>query len=195
METDLGQQLGFVLVAVVSFEEDGVGNGRHIWNIGEVNTIRYIKVCGTMKLFIIQSCFISLTVPLQLTLVSNILYAVVIFLTKLSILFLYLRMFRFDRVVFLGVHLLIWVTFLFYFGSVFIQLFQCSPREKIWLPETSGTCIDQAAWTLVFAVFNTATNTLILLLPIYALGCMKADWKKRLLIFAVFIIGLLYVPS
>ena len=86
-----------------------------------------------------------------------------------------------------------WTTFLFYFGSVFVHLFQCNPREKIWLPDISGTCIDQAAWALASAVFNTATDSLILLLPVYSVGSMKVGWWKKVSIFAVFATGLLYV--
>ena len=62
--------------------------------------------------------------------------------TKLSILFLVLRVFcpqRRDPFYWLIQGLNI-VNTLFYIAFFFISIFLCLPRKKIWLPETPGDC-------------------------------------------------------
>ena len=78
---------------------------------------------------------------------------------------------------------------------MFLEIFQCKPRMKIWLPLVPGTCIDHLALQLVSAVFNTFSDFAILIIPIYAVSGLEVKLKTKLRLIAVFGTGLLYVRS
>ncbi|KAH2536824.1 hypothetical protein KXW97_006545, partial [Aspergillus fumigatus] len=131
---------------VITFEADKYGNGIHIWEVDESDLRRYSKWANT----------------------SQIVYGPLIFITKLSILLLYLRVFApsFRSKTFFCIHALIWLNFGFYFADTIVKIFECSPRAKIWDKTLKGHCININIPIIVTSSINVASDFLILVLPI-----------------------------
>ena len=77
----------------------------------------------------------------------------------------------------------------FYIGGFFVEIFACAPRAKIWNPLIDGTCLDGALLSLIAGVFNCASDTLMLILPICAIWRLGIDLKLKLGVMAVFATG------
>jgi len=91
---------------------------------------------------------------------------------------------------------LIWFVALFAFILMFIDIFQCSPREKIWLGDlVSGTCFDRNMVILSSAIVNIMSDIAILALPISAIARLQMDVKSKLTIGAFFSVAVLYVSE
>ena len=87
--------------------------------------------------------------------------------------------------------LMIIINSAFYVAGFFTQIFACAPREKIWNPLLPGGCKNEAVSDLVAAVFNCASDVLMLLLPLYAIWRLKIALKTKLGVCAVFATGAL----
>lgn len=133
---------------------------------------------------------------LQLANVSQILYGPIIFVTKLSILLLYLRVFApsTKRKTYFFIQILIWLNLLFYLASTLVKIFECTPRSKIWHRDTPGTCININSLITTASIFNVVSDFLILLLPIACVWRLQMKLTKKLGTSAVFAAGALYVP-
>ena len=79
----------------------------------------------------------------------------------------------------------------FYIAAVTVVLAQCNPREKIWNPLISGTCINNNANIIATGAFNFVLDVLIFILPIYAIVHLQMPIKQKIGISAVFATGLL----
>lgn len=131
----------------------------------------------------------------QLANVSQIIYGPIIFVTKLSIFLLYLRIFapstRSKTHIFIQV--LIWVNLLFYTANTIVKIFECTPRSKIWDRGTPGICVNINSLIMTAAVFNVLSDFIILLLPIACVWRLQMKLTKKLATSAVFAAGALYV--
>ena len=100
--------MGFIVTVVLCFLEDRSGLGLHLWDIiGD-----------------------DFTHWLRLAYVHQILYNPIIFVTKLSILLLYMRIFEPARGAFITFHVLLWTNALIYTVGSFVVIFQCTPIKK-----------------------------------------------------------------
>ena len=85
---------------------------------------------------------------------------------------------------------LIFVVFGFEIAGMFIKIWECVPREKMWDKSIDGHCVDFAAFMISSGVFNTATDVIILFLPIKAVWGLQMTAKAKLGIISIFTIGL-----
>lgn len=87
-------------------------------------------------------------------------YCISILCVKLSILLLINRIFlSVNRNIFFWLtQLLIWVNSLFYSIAVFLAIFACRPRKKIWNPDLPGKCLDSKSLYITSASFNTISG-------------------------------------
>lgn len=85
-----------------------------------------------------------------------------------------------------AVRIVIWLSTIFYTIGFFLNIFACSPREKIWNPTVPGTCLSFPGLSLPFGVFNILTNFSILVLPLPVIGRLKASLRKRIMIGGIF---------
>lgn len=122
-------------------------------------------------------------------------YNPTIFVTKLSILLQYERLFCPHRAGW--THLVIWAliifNLLFYIAVMIPQVLACNPREKIWHPYIEGTCLDLAAILISGAVVNVISDFAILILPLFKVWRLQLSASKKLGVSAIFATGLLYV--
>lgn len=114
---------------------------------------------------------------------------------KLSILALYQRIFPSPR----WSHFNIFTTFLvilligFYSSTALVKIFQCTPREKIFDPDTSGNCVNIDVLLNICDAFDAVTDFTMLLLPAKTIWELDLGWMSKAGIAAVFGFGLWYI--
>lgn len=129
---------------------------------------------------------------LQWTNIVNCFYTPTILFVKWGILLLYRRVF----VVYKGslldwsTQILIFVVFGFEVAAIFIKIWKCVPREKIWDEHLDGHCVNFAGFMISSGVFNTATDIIILFLPIKAVWNLQMSTKTKFGVVSIFTIGL-----
>ena len=130
---------------------------------------------------------------MQIGLAGEILYGVAIFITKLSILLQFLRIFTPNRrgAIFYTVHFLIWFNLFYHSAYVLCCIFQCTPMSKEFNPRIHGNCINVGALFVATGVINVLSDFSILAFPILCTWCLQMPLRQKLLIRAVFIVGLL----
>lgn len=95
------------------------------------------------------------------------------------------------RKIFITVHLLLWANCIFYTVGFFVEIFQCTPRTKVWDVSVPGHCIDQRAAEVASAAINTFSDFAILFLPIDTVWGLNMEKKKKMGILVILGAGLL----
>lgn len=119
--------------AALLLETDKFGNGRHLWDVKGDDFTEYMKVFDR-----VSCCKIPQAHTSQLINVSEIIYGPVICLVKLSIALLFLRVFAPRKSTCVALQVLLWTNALIYTAGIFVEIWQCRPRMKIWLPLVPG---------------------------------------------------------
>ena len=128
--------------------------------------------------------------------ITHIVYNPTAFFAKLSILLQYSRVFnptgKGDISLYIAIRICILAVFVFYFVRLFFDIFQCSPREKIWDPLiTTGHCYDGEAAYKASGIFNVISDFAILILPVPSVWRLNMSLRKKLLTICVFASGFL----
>ncbi|KAK8080919.1 hypothetical protein PG997_008737 [Apiospora hydei] len=124
--------------------------------------------------------------------VVSIHYGVTICFVKLTILWLYRRVFSPARHGPFDVGIVSLIVFLvgFYVATNVAKIWQCVPREKIWVTSLSGSCISISTLLNVSGIVNTVSDFVILLLPIKAVWNLNLVARKKITVVLVFTFGL-----
>ena len=130
---------------------------------------------------------------MQLANIFGIYYIPLIFVSKLSILLQYLKLFTPNHIgkTYWSIHFLIWSNLLFYLTIMLAELIECIPREMIWDSEVPGHCINISAALVAGAVINVISDFAILELPIGKIWQLHMSPRRKLGVCAVFSAGLL----
>ncbi|TVY83973.1 hypothetical protein LSUE1_G002987 [Lachnellula suecica] len=147
------------------------GNDRHQWDVSKAAAIELGKRGNTIE----------------------IVYGPVMWLAKASLLFQLIQIFSSTSRSFTYwlIHSTIWINFGFYLGLPFSVYFQCTPREKIWVPITPGTCINVEVYFVATGAFNILSDLTILVLPIWVIWHLQMPVKQKFGVSAVFATGTL----
>ena len=115
-------------------------------------------------------------------------YYITVSLTKISILFLYLKLIpqRTYRHISWGMMVFVGLTG---FTCVIAGIFQCNPIPKAWHPKMEGTCFNQVALYLSNAGLNIFQDLIIYFLPVKTLWQVQLPLKQRIALIAVFVVG------
>lgn len=109
---------------------------------------------------------------------------------KLSLLFLYRRIFehsRFLRLVYGVVGLIVvWAIIM-----TFLSIFNCKPISAFWT--TKGTCLDFRQFAIGYAIVNIITDFAVWLMPIPSVWKIQLPQAQKIALSLIFAIGLLYV--
>ncbi|KAL8820834.1 MAG: hypothetical protein Q9223_001026 [Gallowayella weberi] len=128
---------------------------------------------------------------------SDIFYSLAVGLTKISILLLVLRIFcpkKRDPFYWTLQSLNICNT-IFYAVFFFIPIFQCKPREKIWLPKTPGKCLDIFGLYIASSVFNIISDLAMYFIPLWKVWHLQISKARKLGISTIFATGSLAIIS
>ncbi|KAL8863808.1 MAG: hypothetical protein Q9174_007542, partial [Haloplaca sp. 1 TL-2023] len=121
---------------------------------------------------------------------SVIFYITSLALAKISILFLYRRIFPGREF-----HAVLWsvgaFVLAFTLATIFIISFQCRPISGSWNPYIDAKCIDTNAAILSIAVMTIATDVVILGLPVPLVWKLQLPQAQKVQLTGVFLLGTL----
>lgn len=128
--------------------------------------------------------------------IGSIMYGICIFFIKLSILLQYLEVFVPVKMsntsyIYWSCHVFIWVLFVFYFLSTFLEIFSCRPLAKAWNQLLDGTCMNTLVLNVAASSINSATDLMILVLPQVAIWRLRMSISKKISVSALFLIAIL----
>ncbi|KAK4184312.1 hypothetical protein QBC35DRAFT_59500 [Podospora australis] len=115
-------------------------------------------------------------------------YYITVSLTKMSILFLYLRIIPHRVYKIINWSMMVFVG-LTAFTCVVAGIFQCNPIRRAWHPEIDGTCFNQVALYLANAGLNIGQDLIIYVLPVKTLWQLQLPRKQRIALILVFVVG------
>lgn len=120
----------------------------------------------------------------------NVLYVVLIHVTKASILTQYLRIFPTRTM-----RRLTWLLFAALVPSVmwgvFASIFFCNPVRKIWRPMVPGKCISTRTYWLSVSAVNIVLDFAVLALPMPVISRLKLPKRQKIALVGVFLLGFL----
>jgi hypothetical protein len=69
-------------------------------------------------------------------------------------------------------------------------LLQCTPLKRLWDHNIPGHCINYTPWVIVWGIFYTASDIIVLGLPFVWIWRLKLNMRKKITAFAVFAFGI-----
>lgn len=130
--------------------------------------------------------------PIKVTWISYILYPMIVTAIKSSILLLYLRLSpscHFRKCVFV----LMCVCLAGGGIASVVTVFQCNPISKVWTFGAPGKCLPPCVILVAIAIFNLATNIMIILLPMPTIWWLHMPIRRKVALLCIFSIGLMQV--
>lgn len=162
--------LGFVTIASISLSALNDGVGLHAWDVTAVHFAHYLKMANRQE----------------------IVYMPTILFTKITILLQLMQIFvvakRNGRWYF--IQTLIWLNTIFFTILMFLEIFQCVPRAKIWNPLHSGVCLNISKTFVATAGVNIVSDLSILVLPLFWVLQLHMPLRRKLGIMAIFCTGI-----
>ncbi|KAL4757703.1 CFEM domain-containing protein [Aspergillus foveolatus] len=154
----------------VGFPLKDHGLGKNIW------TVPFSDISETLKLFFIE----------------EVLYTICTALIKLSMLFLYLRLFP-NALLRKAVFVSLAITSLWAIGSFLAQVLSCKPISYYWNQwdgEHEGRCTSHNALLLAHSIINIFLDILVIALPMPVLVKLQMSIEKRVGMCLMFAVGL-----
>jgi hypothetical protein len=115
-------------------------------------------------------------------------YKIIIYLTKASILLLYIRIFvvtPFRRAAWAMLVIVIaWGV-----GSTLVAIFQCHPIRRVYDISAAGNCISNTVVWYANGGFNITSDIVILLMPLPVISSLQLLRKDRVGLILVFTAG------
>lgn len=125
---------------------------------------------------------------LKLLVVSQIIFVSGIALVKISILALYLRIFK-SKPFKIAVYSIMGVVGAWWAAITFLTIFQCKPIEMSYKPWLNGTCIDLNSAFYGSSIPSIITDGIILCLPIRQVLKLQTSIRNKLVILFFFASG------
>jgi hypothetical protein len=125
---------------------------------------------------------------LELFYYGEALYYITVSLTKVSILFLYLRLFPQENYRIFNYIMMAFVIATG-FSCTVAGIFQCDPIRKAWLTDLPGKCFNQPSLFIANAGLNIAQDLIIYGLPIPMLWKVQRPLKERIALTGIFVVG------
>ena len=125
---------------------------------------------------------------LQTIVGAEIIYVTGVNLYKLSLLFFYFRVFP-VRSVRLGGYACGGLSTAWNIACILAATWQCTPRERLWMPWLPGTCINLFLTQLCISVPSILCDIAILCLPLPHVLRLKTNLLQRILLMVIFLLG------
>ena len=78
-----------------------------------------------------------------------------------------------------------------YVALTIVEIFACSPRQKVWNLILPGKCLDMGTVNVVSAIINLISDIIILLLPQRMIWKLHMSVRKKLRVAPMFAVGTL----
>ena len=108
---------------------------------------------------------------------------------KMSILFLYLRIFHVSKLYRYCIWLVMFITFGYLFSNLWTQIFTCYPVAKYWRTELPGHCNFTTKPAYVYGSLNFITDLMIFVLPLPMVWRIKLSLKEKFEVSVIFMLG------
>lgn len=139
--------------------------------------------------------FADITFVLEMYYYSEVLYLVVIFMTKISICFFYLRIFP-KKAFRVRVFTIVGLSSACAVGFIVVTIFQCTPIPGAWL-RWDGTypavCRDVQTQALYAAISSIILDVATIFLPMTELWALNMSLRKKLGVMTMFATGVFVV--
>ena len=147
------------------------GQGRHLWNV---------SIAGVEQVA-------------NLSNISEILYGPTMFLAKFSVLKQMERIFVGTKKdsTYWWIQAMIWANGLFDLSIFIAFICACVPREKLWNPQLSGTCISTNSSIIATSIINIISDWSALILPLVVIRRLRMSVKQKIGVGAIFAVGFL----
>lgn len=127
----------------------------------------------------------------------GIIYSLAAMTIKLSIILLYTRVFStanttFRRCIYAAFFFTVALSVTF----IVVILASCQPMQFFWTQYdgvSEGTCINISAFFVAFSIFNVSLDVYLLVLPIPMVLKLHMSVRKKLIVCALMMLGILYV--
>ena len=120
---------------------------------------------------------------------TEIFYFLNITLVKISVLFLYGRLFP-TRMLLLVAKIVGAACIAWCLASVLVTIFQCSPVASAWDPSIGGKCISYfAQFQLGVAISNMLTDIIILCMPLPVIWWLSLPARDKAILSGMFFLG------
>jgi hypothetical protein len=137
----------------------------------------------------------ALTRP-QLNLSFIVLYSTSSMLVKVTLLVLYLRIFKPVKSVVIIIYTCIGIITAFYTATLIAYIVQCIPRttgSAAWLMSQAKCGPFALRVSAVQGVFGPVSDFVILMIPLSLVIPMRLPFQKKLAVASIFLTGLVYV--
>lgn len=161
--------LGCVAYTAAIVHAEAVGMARHMWDIPLYTFTNIVYICN-----IVFVCYTA-TGGLAKTMVF--LQLKKIFTTG-----------AYDAVFWVIVGSLV-ANAMFYTAMLFLYIFTCWPREKIWNSAIEGRCLDSNKVNMAMGMLNVFSDMEAFAVPAWAIWHLNMELKRKIGVFAIFGVG------
>ncbi|KAK3329220.1 hypothetical protein B0H66DRAFT_540454 [Apodospora peruviana] len=119
---------------------------------------------------------------------ASIFYNLSTLCVKASILFFYLRFAAANPPFRIAVYTVLFVVIVYSLNAGFSFLYLCNPIRRLW-DGSDGTCVDLYTAFLVSSAINSATDVVILLLPMWLLWPLTMELRQKIAVGLVLMTG------
>jgi hypothetical protein len=115
-----------------------------------------------------------------------VMYGPTAFLTKISILWIMIRVFNPYRKAIYFIYALLGIMVAYYIPAVIVKIRLCSPISRFWMgPSVGGSCLNEGSIILADAVISVISDLTILLLPLPLTLRLQMPMRKKLKVMAI----------
>ncbi|KAB8072608.1 hypothetical protein BDV29DRAFT_149085 [Aspergillus leporis] len=144
------------------------GGGYHAWDVPKSEFLDFQKASYAITLI----------------------YVPMVFVVKLALLSVMLRIFAPDRRKVIVIYVSLIVLLLYYIPALFIKIFFCKPISAYWYgTEHGGSCIDQQKVIIADSAISIASDLWILILPVPMLWSLHMSRVKKLRVIGILSAG------
>ncbi|KAJ9603801.1 hypothetical protein H2200_011987 [Cladophialophora chaetospira] len=127
-------------------------------------------------------------------LACQVLYKAAVLFAKLSMLFLYLRIFASHNFR-IAAYAVMFICVGTAIGTILPTIFACQPIRKAWIPTEPGKCIWLPGIWYASSSINIATDLMIIVLPFAQMRLLKVPKFQKLSLVALFSLGFFIIAT
>ncbi|KAK1975379.1 hypothetical protein LZ30DRAFT_808714 [Colletotrichum cereale] len=152
--------IGYSATALVM---SSYGGGYHVYELSTENLAGFMRLTSSLGLY-----------------ADTLVYGPNSFFTKLALLLIVIRVFRFHQKTKIGIYITIAFMVGYYVPVFFLKTFICRPINGFWDTRAQAICLNQREIFVADTVISAVTDLAVLCLPIPAALSLRMSWNRRL---------------